>query len=451
MEGDLIRPDDPGYDQTRSAWNAMIDRRPAAIVRCRRSTDIGAALRLARTEGLEVAVRGGGHSVSGNSTTDGGVLIDLRPMNAVLVDPEARRARVQGGALLRDMDRETHRYGLATTGGLVSHTGVGGLTLGGGYGALARRHGLACDNLVSAKVVTADGGEVVASEDENAELLWGLRGGGGNYGVVTEFEFRLYPVDSVVSGSMEFEIDDGPALLRAYRDVATDADRGFVSAFDLSGGRVARPGSDDPALSPPAVGVWYTFADPDLDAVAGFVGALRKVARPLHDELEVKTYPAMQGEGDNGSMAPGRRQYWKASLLWELSDPMIDTFFEQGERLVGTPCYQEVLSLGGAISDVGEGDTAYSNRDAVFDFIAGTTWDDAENDERYMSSSRGAWQAIASFSRGGVYVNNLGDDAAERVQEAYGANKFERLVSLKDRWDPDNVFRLNANIKPSAA
>jgi FAD/FMN-containing dehydrogenase len=449
-DGDLFGPDDPRYHETRAGWNAMIDRRPAAIARCRSVTDVVAALRYARREGLEVAVRAGGHSVSGHSSTDGGVQIDLRPMNRVVVDAEARRARVQGGALLRDLDRETHRFGLATTGGFVSHTGVGGLTLGGGYGALARRYGLACDNLVAAELVTADGSVVRTGDAEDAELLWGLRGGGGNFGIVTEFEFRLHPVESVVSGSMDFAIHDGPALLRAYRDVASDADRGYVCAFDVSGGRAARPGSDEPTFGPPTVGVWYTFAGPDLDAGAAFADALRAVAEPIREEAEVKPYPAMQGEGDE-SMAPGRRQYWKASLLWELSDQMIDAFFERGARLEGTPCWQEVLLIGGAISDVGEDDSAYSNRDACFDYIAGASWDDPEDDERNMTTSRETWRAIAPYSRGGVYVNNLGEDAAERVREAYGASKFERLVALKDRWDPDNVFRGNANIEPSPA
>jgi FAD/FMN-containing dehydrogenase len=450
FDGDLVLPADPAYHELRKSWNSMIDRRPAAIAPCRQVSDVQAALRYARQEGLEVAVRGGGHSVSGLSSTDDGIQIDLRPMNRIEVDPVARRARVQGGALIRDLDRETHSFGLATTGGLVSHTGVGGLTLGGGYGALARRHGLACDNLVSVEIVTAEGGVVRTTESENPELLWALRGGGGNFGIVTEFEFRLHPVEWIVSGSMEFDIDRGPQLFRAYRDVAADADRRYLSAFDFSGGRAARPGSGEPVLSPPAVGLWYTFVGSDLESGAAFADALRKVAKPLQEDAQVKAYPSMQAEGDEGSMRPGRRQYWKASLLWELSDRMIDAFFERGERLVGTPCWQEVVSLGGAISDIGEGDTAYSNRDAAFDLIVGASWDDPEEDQLTMSLCRETWRLMTPFSSG-VYVNNLGEDAEERVAEAYGASKLERLVAVKDRWDPANVFHLNANIKPSAS
>ena len=244
--GELLRSSDPGYDDARRLWNAMLDKRPALIARCRSTADVVAAVDLAQGEGLEVAVRGGGHSVSGLSSTEGGVLIDLRPMNSVLVDPDGRRARVQGGALLGELDRATHVFGLATTGGMVHHTGVGGLTLGGGYGWLARLHGLACDNVISVELVTASGEVVRAAEDENADLFWGIRGGGSNFGIVTEFEFRLHPIGPVLSAQLRYAPGDSAGVVRAYRDTMTSAPQELCSLIGLSSGRGAGRLSDEP-------------------------------------------------------------------------------------------------------------------------------------------------------------------------------------------------------------
>jgi hypothetical protein len=445
MTGELLRAGDPGYDAARHVWNAMIDSRPAVVARCRQTDDVVAALAMARDEGLEVAVRCGGHSVSGLSSTDGGMMIDLRPMNRVVVDPDRRRARVQGGALLGEMDRATHAMGLATTGGMVHHTGVGGLTLGGGYGWLARLHGLACDNLVSVELVTASGDVVRASPYENDDLFWGVRGGGGNFGIVTEFEFRLHPVTPVLSGQFRYGTEDGPGVLRAYRELMASAPPKLCGLVGLSTGRGAGRLSDEPGGHD--VSVWYTYAGADLEEAEQLWAPLRLAARPIAEQVEVLSYPELQSATGEAS-GPGRRHYWKGSFMWELSDAFLDALLERGRRLRGG-CGIELFSLGGTISQIGEDDTAYSSRGAAFDMLPAATWDDPAEDEPNISLTRENWEALATFARPAVYVNDLGPDAAERLDEAYGSRKLERLVTLKARWDPDNVFHRNANIAPA--
>ena len=445
FSGELLEPGDAGYDDARTLWNSMIDKRPALIARCRSPKDVVAALALARNEGLEVAVRGGGHSVSGLSCTDGGVMIDLRSMNAVVVDPESRRVRVGGGALLRELDRVTHENGLATTGGMVHHTGVAGLTLGGGFGWLGRLHGLACDNLASATVVTAGGDIVTASDGENADLFWGIQGGGGNFGIVTEFEFRLHPIGPMLSVELRFGAEDAPAGLRAYRELMGSAPPELCSLVGVEAGRGAGrledAGSDAGGLY-----LWYVYAGADLEEGERLGASLRSVARPIAEQVDVLSYPDLQSATGEGS-GPGRRHYWKGSLMWELSDAFLDAFLERGLMAEGG-CGIELFSLGAAISSVGEDDTAYPNRDAAFDLLPAATWDDPEDDERNISLTRKNWEALSPFARSGAYVNDLGVDADERVREVYGSTKLERLAALKDRWDPDNTFHLNANSAP---
>jgi FAD/FMN-containing dehydrogenase len=445
--GEVLEPADPGYDAARRLWNAMIDKRPAVIARCRSTSDVAAALAHARNEGLEVAVRGGGHSVSGNSCTDGGVMIDLQPMNGVVVDPGARSARVQGGALLRDLDRATHEHGLATTGGMVHHTGVAGLTLGGGYGWLGRLLGLACDNLVSAEVVTASGDVVRASDGENADLLWGLRGGGGNFGIVTEFEFRVHPIGPVLSAELRYAADDAPAVLRAFREFMGSAPPEVCGLVGMKTGRGSGQ-LEDRAPTSPDLYIWYTYAGEDPEDGERLGAPLRRVARPISEQVDVMSYPDLQSATGEGS-GPGRRHYWKGSLMWELSDDFLDAFLERGLMASGG-CGIELFSLGEAISTVGDDDTAYSNRGATFDLLPAATWDDPEDDEPNISLTRENWEALSPFARGGVYVNDLGADEDERVRDVYGSRKLERLVVLKDRWDPDNTFHQNANITPGA-
>ena len=445
--GEMLRPSDHGYDDARRLWNAMIDKRPAVIARCRSTTDVAAAVAKANDDGLEIAVRGGGHSVSGLSSTEGGMMIDLRPMNRVVVDTDRRRARVQGGALLGEFDRATHEHGLATTGGMVHHTGVGGLTLGGGFGWLARVYGLACDNLASVEVVAASGGVVRAGEDENADLFWGIRGGGGNFGIVTEFEFELHEVGPVLSVQLRFGADEGTSVVRAFRDVMASAPPELCGLVGVSAGRGAGRLSDEPGDND--VFVWCAYVGSDLDEGERLGAPLRQAAGPSAEQVEVLSYPDLQSATGDAS-GPGRRHYWKGSLMWELSDAFLDALLDRGRILRGG-CGIELFSLGGAISRIGEDDTAYSNRGAAFDMLPAATWDDPAEDEMNIALTRENWEALTPFARSAVYVNDLGPDAFERVGEVYGSRKLERLAGLKARWDPDNVFHLNANIAPVPA
>lgn len=445
--GELLRGSDPGYDVARRLWNAMVDKHPAVIARCRSTADVVAALTRAREEGLEVAVHCGGHSVSGLSSTEGGMMIDLRPMNGVVVDPDGLRARVQGGTLLGELDRATDAFGLATTGGMVHHTGVGGLTLGGGYGWLARLHGLACDNLISVQLVTASGEVVRAAEDENPDLFWGIRGGGGNFGIVTEFEFGLYPTGPVLSIQLRFGAGGATDVVRAYRDLMASAPAELTGLIGTSVGRGAGRLSDAPG--PNDLYAWFAYVGADLDRGERLVAPVRRAGQPTAEQAEVLGYPGLQSATGEAS-GPGRRHYWKGSLMWDLSDDFIDAFVERGRGLRGG-CGVELFSLGGATSQIGEEDTGYSSRGASFDMLPAATWDDPAEDEPHISMTRENWAALEPFAGSAVYVNDLGPDAADRVNEVYGSRKLERLAALKARWDPDNVFHLNANIVPAPA
>ena len=441
-------PGDAGFDAARQLWNSMIQKRPAVIARCRSTADVVTALAYARHEGLAIAVRGGGHSVAGLSCTDGGLMIDLQLMKAVVVDPHARRARVQGGTLLGEMDRVTHAHGLATTGGMVHHTGVAGLTLGGGFGWLARVHGLACDNMVSADVVTADGEIVRASSAENADLFWGLRGGGGNFGIVTEFEFQLYQVGPVLSVQQRYAAKHARRVVGLFAELMDAAPPELCALVGIGPGRGSGT-LDGDGESSREVYIWYTYVGQDLDVGRRLGNSLQGVAPTLAEQVDVMTYPQVQAATGEGS-GPGRRHYWKGSLMWEISDDFLDAFVERG-LVAGGGCGIELFSLGGAIARTGEGDTAYSNRSAQFDMLAAATWTNPADDERNISLTRENWSTLAPFARDAVYVNDLGADTDERVRDAYGAVKFERLAALKERWDPRNVFRLNANVVPSGS
>ena len=445
--GELLEPNDAGYDAARRLWNAMVEKRPAVVARCRSTTDVVAALAHARQLGLEIAVRGGGHSVAGLSSTDGGMMIDLQPMNRVVVDPQTRRAMVQGGTLLRDLDRVTHAHGLATTGGMVHHTGVAGLTLGGGFGWLARVHGLACDNLVSAEVVTAGGEVVRASDIENADLLWGLRGGGGNFGIVTEFEFQLHPIGAVLSVQRRYAAKHAAKVVGAFVEFMDAAPPELCALIGIGPGRGSGTLDGDGASSR-EVYIWYTYVGKDLDVGRRLGASLEGIAPAVAEQVEVLGYPDVQAATGDGS-GPGRRHYWKGSLMWELSAEFAEAFVERG-LLPGDGCGIELFSLGGAIARVGEDETAYSSRSATFDMLAAGTWTDPADDTRNVSLTRESWSALTPFSRGSVYVNDLGADTQERVRDAYGSRKFARLAALKERLDPENVFRLNANIAPAS-
>jgi hypothetical protein len=446
FSGKLIHPNDPDYDAARRTWNSMMDKRPSVIAQCRTTGDVVAALRRALREGLEIAVRAGGHSVAGLSQTNGGMTIDLQNMSRVVVDPSARNARVGGGTLLRALDRATHEHSLATTGGMVHHTGVAGLTLGGGFGWLARLHGLACDNLTAAEVVTASGDVVRASTDENAELLWALRGGGGNFGIVTEFEFRLHPIGPILSIQQRYSIKHARSVSLAFFELFRDAPPELCGLIGIGPGRGTGQLSD--GVADRELYVWCAYAGENLDEGRRLAAGLPKVARPLVEQVDVMSYPDLQAATGEGS-GPGRRHYWKGSLMRDISEPFLDVFVERG-LLPSEACGVELFSLGGAIARVREEDTAYSNRDATFDLLPAATWDDPRDDERNISLTRETWQALAPYAKKAVYVNDLGADTDERIGDAYGSTKLARLVALKQQWDPANVFHLNANIKPVA-
>lgn len=433
IAGRVLHPDDTGYDQARTVWNAMVDRRPKVIVQCASSEDVRAAVRYAREHDLEIGVRCGGHSIVGLAVTDGGVMIDLTPMNRVHVDPWRRRATIEGGALLGRLDRAAQQYGLATTAGNVSHTGVGGLTLGGGMGWLARQLGLACDNVASYEMVTADGDLVHASASQNPDLYWGLRGGGGNFGIVTEFEFRLHPVGTrALVAEYTFPIEDAANILRRWRDLSVEAPRQATFTASMSGELT--------------VGfVWV--GDPDDGLL--LLPLMRGLGRPLATHVEKMSYLRLQTR-DDSPQGHSLRRYWKGHYFAHLGDAAIDTMVLRGTR-DGDGDLLPAFSLqayGGAIADVPDADSAFSQRDTQFEYVAAARWTDAAEDNSRMAVARACAASLDPFASG-VYVNALSDEGQAGVQRAYRPGKLARLTALKDNYDAGNTFHLNHNIRPS--
>ena len=447
FRGELLLPGNAGFDRARRVWNARVDRVPALIARCTGEADVAVALRFARRHGLEVSVRGGGHSVAGYAVADGAAMIDLSAMRGLRIDADARRVWVDAGCRWSEVDGRTQQVGLATTGGVVSHTGVAGLTLGGGNGWLARRHGLACDNLISARVVTPEGELVLADEHHDPELFWGLRGGGGNFGVVTSFEFRLHRVGPVVLGATAYyAFDDGATVLRRFCELvdrAPDEDTWMAGL----GAAPAVPYLPDHRHGRLVVAVSLVSVG-DVDDALGRAKSLRHLAPPLAEIVEPVAYTALQQQADDGQRH-GQRQYWKSHYLWDLPDAAIGDLLCRLSTAGGASSSASLLALRGAIARVGEADTAYSHRDAAFDFMTTTTWTDPTDDDGRVEGARRVAEAMAPYAPGGVYVNNLGREGDDRVRAAYGPAKYERLATLKDRYDPDNVLHLNQNIKPS--
>ncbi|WP_419992558.1 FAD-binding oxidoreductase [Streptomyces boninensis] len=438
IAGQLLRAGDEGYDRARAVWNAMVDRRPRLIARCVSADDVAAAIRYGRDHGLEVAVRCGGHGILGPAVPEDGLMIDLTPMGGVQVDPRTRRARVQGGALLGALDLAAQEHGLATTAGNVSHTGVGGLTLGGGMGWLARQYGLSCDNVVSFEMVTATGQTVRASAQENPELFWGLRGGGGNFGVVTEFEFALHPVaGEALLADFFFELDEAPAAFQGWRDLNATAPRAATFTAWV-GDKDGRPQA--------SVGlVWV--GDPDEGRKQ--LPPLRALGRPASEQVRELTYLDLQ-RMDDSIEGHTLRRYWKGQYFTELPDAAIEAFLLRGTpdgRGEGLPS-ASLQAYGGAIADVPLQDTAFSQRDALFEFVAAARWDNPAEDEPRMAAARRYGKTLAPFASG-AYVNALTDEGAAGVTSAYRTEQLSRLTALKDTWDPDNVFHLNHNIRPS--
>ena len=446
FRGQLLRPGDDGYDETRAIWNGAIDRRPALIARCTGIADVCAAVRFARERDLLVAVRGGGHGVAGQAVCDDGLMIDLSPMKGISVDPETRTARAEAGVLLGELDEATQALGLATTAGIVTHTGIAGLTLGGGIGWLMRKFGVTVDNLLSADLVTASGELVHASEDENTDLFWGLRGGGGNFGIATSFEYRLHPVGpTVLAGPVYYPLEEAREVLRRYRDVVAGAPDELTTILNL---RMAPPLGFLPAElhGRPVAVVAACYAGP-VEAGEKVVQPLRELGTVLFDALGPKPYLELQRMFD-ASVPHGWHYYWKTWELPPFSDGAIDTLVEHSFAVPTSRSYTIIFQLGGAISRVGEDDTAYPQRDAAFNVNINTVWLPGDEAEGPIAWARDFHSALESSAGGRAYVNFLGDEAQDRVRAAYGAEKYERLATLKRKYDPTNVFRLNQNIRP---
>jgi FAD/FMN-containing dehydrogenase len=447
LRGPLLLPGEPGYDSARTLWNAMIDRRPALIVRCAGTADVRASVAFARDHGLPLAVRAGGHSVAGSSLCDDGLVIDLSGLREAHVDPDARRAQVDGGATLGDFDHEAQAYGLATPLGINSTTGVGGLTLGGGFGWLSRAYGLAVDNLVGAEIVTADAQRRHVGPQQEPDLFWALRGGGGNFGVVTQFEFALHPVGpEVTAGMLVFALAQGPSVLRHYRD--------FVNTLpdEISVWAVLRKAPPLPFLPPEVHGqeivALAVFSPLAPDAVLPRIEALRGFGQVLGEHVGPMPYTAWQKIFDP-LLAPGARNYWKSHNFRTLGDEAIDVIATYAGKLP-TPQTEIFLGLlGGKANQQPPGATAYPHRDVLFVMNVHCRWSDPADDARCMAWAREFFAATAPFAAGGVYINFLMQDEGARIRDAYDGN-YQRLVQIKQRYDPDNLFRFNHNIRPDA-
>ncbi len=446
LQGEILLAEDEGYDRARAIWNGMIDRRPGMIVRCGEAGDVVHSVNLARYHDILVAVKGGGHNVAGNAVCHGGLVIDLSAMKGIEIDSARREARVAPGCLLGDLDQATQAHGLATPGGIVSTTGVAGLTLGGGFGWLSRKFGLSIDNLISAEVVTADGKTLTASASENPDLFWGIRGGGGNFGVVTSFQFRLHEVGpQVYAGLIVQPFSGARDYMRFHRD--------FVAAApdELSVWLVVRQAPPLPFLPASVHGqlvlvIAFLFLG---DAPEGerLMKPVSDFGRPLGAHVGIASFAGWQ-KGFDPLNTPGARNYWKSCNLDDLNDGAIDTVLEYAQQFPSPHCEIFIPHLAGAVSRVPSDATAYGHRETPFLINVHTRWESPADDRRCVSWARALFDATRPYSAGSVYVNFISDEGAERVQDAYTQATWERLVDLKTRYDPTNVFRLNQNIKP---
>lgn len=446
VTGPVIAPGGPEYEEARRVYNAMIDCRPAAVVRCTSWEDVGAVVQVAQKEGLDVAVRGGGHSVPGFGTNDGGLVIDLSLLQEVEVDPVAGTSKAGGGCTWRGLNEATHTYGLATTGGIVGSTGIGGLALGGGIGYLARKYGLTCDNLLRAEVVTAEGERVIASEDENTDLFWALRGGGGNFGVVTSFEFRLHPVAEVYGGPIAYRGEDTETVLDFYREFLPNAPEELGGFLGLH-------------LAPPLPFLpkeWHFR--PVCLVVPCWAGAteegermvrpLFEAAEPIGSHVGAMPYPALNLAFDP-LLPKGLQHYWKASFASGLSDGAIKVHAEHGSRVPSIQTAVHLYPVDGAVHRVGPSETAFAFRDAAFSPVIAGMWEDPKDNEANIAWVRGYHEALQPFSDEGGYVNFMDGDDQNRVRANYKAN-YTRLAAVKAKYDPGNVFHQNQNIRPAS-
>lgn len=446
--GTLIYPPDTEYEEVRRVWNGAIDRHPAVIARCADAGDVISSIAFARDRNLPIAVRGGGHNVAGFGTCDGGLVIDLGEMNSAHVDLDRREVRVGGGARLGDVDHATAAFGLAVPAGVVTHTGVGGLTLGGGVGYLSRKYGYTCDALQSAKIVTADGGYLNLSADENAELFWAIRGGGGNFGVVTEFSFRAFEEETVMAGPIVHRGSDAATVLAFYRELAEHDNRSLYAHVVLSTGAAPLP---DHLHGEMIATLFVYYAGPIREAEA-VLEPLRRFGEPELDLVEPRRYVEQQHQNDVLPWAQYRMQnYWKAEYLSDLPDEAIEATIEHAAAATSPLSFFMIHPLGGAIDDRSDSDTAVSHRGARHSVLIDALYSDPGETDLHRRWARDFWQALRPFSAGGGYVNYLADGDRETVLAAYGRDKYERLVGVKDRFDPGNCFAINQNIRPSEA
>ena len=446
LRGELILADEPGYEDARSVWNAMIDRRPALIARCLGVADVLTAVNFAREHGIALSIKGGGHNISGLAVCDGGLMLDMSRMRGVWVDPTARIARAQAGCLLGDVDRETQLHGLAAVLGFVSATGVAGLTVGGGFGYLTRRFGWTSDNVTSMEVVTAEGRIVRASEKENSDLFWGLRGGGGNFGVVTGFDYQLYPVGpEVIAGAIAWRADSASQVLEMCRTLMEKAPPELVCVAGL---RMAPPA---PWLSKdvhgkPIVALFVCHSG-SIDEGEKLVAPIKAFGSPVGDIVQRRPYVSQQSLLD-ATQPKGRRYYWKSEYLPRLEPDLLGAAIRHAQAIVSPHSAIILFPLDGALNRLPENQSAVGNRDTAWVLNVTASWEKAEDDKTNIEWARAAWRDMRGFSTGGTYVNFLTEEEGdERIRAAYG-NNYNRLVEIKSKWDPGNLFCMNKNIRP---
>jgi hypothetical protein len=449
LRGPLCLPNEPGYDESRSIWNGIIDRRPAIIVRCLGVADVVTAVNFAREHRFPLSIKGGGHNISGLAVCDGGLMLDMSLMRGVWVDPIKRTARAQAGCLLGDVDRETQIHGFAAVLGFVSNTGIAGLTLGGGFGYLTRRFGWSCDNVLSMEVVTAEGHVVHASEKENADLFWGLCGGGGNFGVVTSFEYKLYAVGpEIMAGAIAWRAEEAGEVLEMYRTFTEQAPPEITCAAAL---RMAPPAPWLPKeIHGKPIVVFFVCHSGSLEDGENQVAPIKNFGSPVGDIIQRRSYVSQQALID-GTQPKGRRYYWKSEYLPNLDPQLLAKVVEHGGRIASPHSAIILFPVDGALNRLPEDHSPMGNRDAASVLNITASWESRQDDQVNIEWARAAWQDMRRFSTGGTYINFLTEEeGSERIRAAYGVN-YERLVTVKTKWDSGNLFRMNKNIPPSTS
>ena len=444
FSGALLGPHDPRYDEARELFNSMIETRPALIAQCASAEDVAAAIAFAGDAGLEIAVRAGGHSVAGTSSVEGGLVIDVRPLDSVEIDPKTKRGRVGGGVTWAPFDRAAQEHGLATVGGRVSTTGVAGLTLGGGSGWLERQYGLTCDNLISVDLVLASGEQVTASKDSHPDLFWALHGGGGNFGVATSFEFQLHDVGPIVhAGLIAWGAESGDEVLHAYRAIAEGASEKLATAAAFVTGP-PEPFVPEHLQGEPVFGIMWCYFGPASEGDA-LIAPLRALG-PEFDLVGPMPYADFQCMLDD---PPGKRNYWSAEYLAGFGDDAIAAFVKSSSEMPAGFSQNLMVPWGGAVARVTEADTPMTNREAAWVFHPFGVWEGAERDAEHIRWAKDALATMRKYATGGIYLNFIGDEGQDRVRAAYGERNYTRLAAIKRQYDPDNIFHRNQNIKPA--